>query len=417
VSGPSRRGDSPSPRPGRGTRRILFVSEVFPPQVGGSGRYAWEIYHRLPRESVAIAAGEHRDQEAFDRTHDLRVKRVPLSFRTWGLANPRGTLAYARALRSVLGLVTAERPDVLHCGRCLPEGLIGLAVKKLRGIPYVCSVHGEDLEYAATSRELSLLASRVIRGAERLIASSRNAEGIVRDGWGLSGDRLARLYPGVDTSRFVPARPDPAARDRLGWGERPVVLTVGRLQRRKGHDRMIQAIHAIRAAVPDVLYAIVGDGEERRALEEQVAGAELGRYVRFHGALDEDAMLECYQQCDLFALPNRRVGRDVEGFGIVLLEAQACGKPVIAGDSGGTAETMDIPETGRVVPCDDPRVLAALVAEMLTDRGRLARMGEAARRWAVEQFDWGRRGADAARLFGLESPQAPGGPLAEVAGR
>src|SRR5205814_10004845 len=108
----------------------------------------------------------------------------------------------------------------------------------------------------------------------------------------------------------------------------------------------------------------------------------------FLGELDDATLLCCYQQCDLFVLPNRQVGRDIEGFGIVLLEAQACGKPVVAGASGGTAETMRIPETGRVVPCDHPDELAALVTELLADRARLARMGEAARRWTVERLDW-----------------------------
>ena len=98
--------------------------------------------------------------------------------------------------------------------------------------------------------------------------------------------------------------------------------------------------------------------------------------------------MECYQQCDLFVLPNRQVGQDIEGFGMVLLEAQACGKPVIAGASGGTAETMQPGETGYVVPCDQPDELAAMVAELLLDPDRRTRMGEAARSWVVEQFDW-----------------------------
>src|SRR5205814_3092690 len=124
----------------------------------------------------------------------------------------------------------------------------------------------------------------------------------------------------------------------------------------------------------------------------------------FLGELDDATLLCCYQQCDLFVLPNRQVGRDIEGFGIVLLEAQACGKAVVAGASGGTAETMRIPETGRVVPCEGPEELAALVIEMLSDGARLAHMGLAARRWVVEQFDWGALTRRAERLFG----RAPG---------
>ena len=147
-------------------------------------------------------------------------------------------------------------------------------------------------------------------------------------------------------------------RARLGWGERRVVLTVGRLQKRKGHDMMIRALPAIRRAVPDVLYAIVGDGEERAALEQLAEQEGVRQSVQFLGEVDDETLVRCYQQCDLFALPNRQVGGDIEGFGMVLLEAQACGRPVLAGASGGTAETMRVPETGRVVPCDRPQELA-----------------------------------------------------------
>ena len=112
--------------------------------------------------------------------------------------------------------------------------------------------------------------------------------------------------------------------------------------------------------------------------------------------------MQCYQQCDLFVLPNRQVGRDIEGFGMVLLEAQACGKPVIAGASGGTAETMQPGETGYVVCCDEQRKLAAIVAELLLDPDRRTRMGESARSWVVERFDWDVLGTEAADLFEKE---------------
>jgi phosphatidylinositol alpha-1,6-mannosyltransferase len=110
--------------------------------------------------------------------------------------------------------------------------------------------------------------------------------------------------------------------------------------------------------------------------------------VQFLGAVDDAALIRCYQQCDLFVLPNRREGSDIEGFGMVLLEAQACGKAVVAGDSGGTAETMRVPETGRLISCDGPDELARLLPELLARPEELAQMGEAGRRWVAEQFDW-----------------------------
>jgi phosphatidylinositol alpha-1,6-mannosyltransferase len=367
---------------------ILLVSQVFPPAHGGSGRWLWELYRRRPPAAVVVAAGEHPDQAAFDRTHDVRVARLPLALPAWGLAGRGQLRALGRLVRALRRLVRAEGVTAVHCGKCLPEGLLALTLKWWTGRPYVCYVHGEEMTLTETSRELRWLTRRVVRGAAGLIANSRNTAAILTRDWGLPADRVHLLHPGVDTARFGPAARDPAARARLGWGARPVVLTVGRLQKRKGHDTLIAALPAVLRAVPDVLYAVVGDGEERPALEEQVRRAGLGDHVLFLGERPDADLLTCYQQCDLFALPNRQVGQDIEGFGMVLLEAQACGKAVVAGASGGTAETMRVPDTGRIVPCETPGPLAAVLTELLTDPGRLARMGAAGRRWAVEHFDW-----------------------------
>jgi phosphatidylinositol alpha-1,6-mannosyltransferase len=348
----------------------LLVSDIFPPKTGGSGRWFWEIYRRLPRDSYAVAAGEDPRQEEFDRTHDLRVARLPLALRAWGIMNVEGLRGYARAVHRLRRQMAAERIDMVHCARCLPEGVMALALKLWTGTPYACYVHGEDVGTARDSREHRWLAERSLRNASFLIANSRNTERILSEEGGIATDRIRLLHPGVDTARFVPAACDPSARTELGWGERPVVLTVGRLQLRKGHDQMIRAMTTIRETIPGLLYAIAGDGEERATLEALAERSGLRDHVQFLGEVDDDRLVQLYQQCDLFVLPNRQVGRDIEGFGMVLLEAQACGKPVIAGASGGTAETMRIPETGLVVPCDGPEALADAVVELLDDPER-----------------------------------------------
>jgi phosphatidylinositol alpha-1,6-mannosyltransferase len=384
----------------------LLISEIFPPKTGGSGRWFWEIYRRLPREAFVIAAGEASGQEAFDLNHDLRVLRLPLAMSAWGLRSVSGLRGYWRALRRLVPLVRGAQVTRVHCGRCLPEGVMALALKWWLGVPYICYVHGEDVNAASTSREQSWLVRRVFRGADFVIPNSRNTESILLNEWGWPAERVRLLHPGVDTNRFVPAPRSLAVRARLGWGDRPVVLTVGRLQKRKGHDHMILALSKVRQVVPDVLYAIVGDGEERAPLRELLTREGLAQHVQFLGEMNDEGLIHCYQQCDLFVLPNRQVGRDIEGFGMVLLEAQACGKPVLAGASGGTAETMSIPETGRVVCCDGPEELAGAVSEMLADRTSLERMGEAGRRWVVERFDWASLSRQAERLFKQEPAPA-----------
>jgi phosphatidylinositol alpha-1,6-mannosyltransferase len=383
----------------------LLLSDNFPPKTGGSGRWFWELYRRLPAKEYVIAAGEDPRQAEFDAAHRLRVHRLPLTLRSWGLRSFAGLAGYWRATRRVGKLARAEGVTMVHVGRCLPEGVMALALKWRYRLPYLCYVHGEDITTAHESREYVWLVRRVVGNAECLIANSGNTARILREEWEVPAERVRILHPGVDTKYFTPAAADPAARARLGWGDRPVVLTVGRLQKRKGHDVMIKALRTIRQSAPGVLYAIAGDGEERAALEALVESEGASEHVRFHGEIGDAELLTCYQQCDLFSLPNRQVGRDIEGFGMVLLEAQSCGKPVLAGASGGTAETMRIPQTGRVVNCDEQGPLAAEVVALLSDPELRERMGRSARAWVVERFDWDSLRVQADQLF--RSGKAP----------
>jgi phosphatidylinositol alpha-1,6-mannosyltransferase len=390
---------TPAPRAPAGPRTTLLVSEIFPPAHGGSGRWFWEIYRRLPRAEYAVAAGEYPRQGEFDCTHDLRLFRLPLAQAAWGLRSRAGLAGYLRSAARLRRLVRAEGVGMVHCGRCLPEGFTAWLLSWWTGVPYAVYVHGEDVTTAATSRELSWMVRRVLDGARYVIANSRSTRGLLLAGWGLPEGRVRLLHPGVDTRRFMPAPRDEGVRRQLGWERRTVLLTVGRLQKRKGHDMLVRALPRIRRSVPGVLYAIAGDGEERAVLETLAREQGVADHVQFLGAVEDATLIRCYQQCDLFVLPNRQEGSDIEGFGMVLLEAQACGKPVVAGDSGGTAETMRVPETGRIVPCDGPDELARLLPDLLARPDDLARMGEAGRRWVVEQFDWDALTRQARELF------------------
>lgn len=381
------------------SRTTLLLSEIFPPVHGGSGRWFWEVYCRQPRPAYHVAAGEHPRQAEFDATHDLPITRLPLHMPAWGLCHWRGLRDYFRLFRRLRQLIAEKHIQALHCGRCLPEGFLAYLLHRWTRIPYLVYVHGEDVTTAAASRELSWMVRRVFRRAKCVIANSRSTRRILLDVWQLPEERVALLYPGVDTTRFVPAPRDAAFRRELGWDERPVILTVGRLQRRKGQDQLIRALAEVKKRIPDVLYAVIGDGDERQRLEELIAANGVRDHVQMLGEIEDARLIRCYQQCDLFALPNRREGVDIEGFGMVLVEAQACGKAVLAGDSGGTAETMRVPQTGRIVNCDGPEALAGVVSELLSKPQLLAQMGVDGRRWVMEQFDWSTLALQAAQLF------------------
>ena len=369
--------------------KSLLITGVFPPKVGGSGRWLWELYSRLPSEQYAIVAGEHPAAEAFDAAHGLDVRRMPMAFPDLGCLGLSGQLRYRRLAHEVAQRLRTEVVDSIHCGALLPDGWIGRMVARRFGLPLLVYMHGEETCYANASRQLDWMGRRILRDAATVIANSENTASILRDRWELSDDRLRILHPGVDCTRFVPTPRDTAIRDRLGWGERPVVLTVGRLQARKGQDMLIRALPEIALSVPDALYAIVGDGDDFERLDGLARDLGVADRVRFHHNLADDDLTRCYQQCDLFALPNRRIGNDIEGFGMVLLEAQACGKPVLAGASGGTAETMRVGHSGLIVDCTRPEPLADAVIDLLAgDASRLEAMGRCGRQWVVENLDW-----------------------------
>jgi phosphatidylinositol alpha-1,6-mannosyltransferase len=377
----------------------LLVSEIFPPRTGGSGRWLWEIYRRLPREGVVIAAGQDARQEEFDATHDRNISRLPLAMSQWGLRSAIGLRGYVRTARAVRALLTQHNVACIHCAKCLPEGWIAWMLKARYRIPYMCYVHGEEVNVAEGSRELAWMVRRVLSGASFIVANSQNSARLLSIRWNVPERKIRVMTPGVDTNRFVPASADEQRRVLLGWSGRKVVLTVGRLQLRKGQDMMIRALPAIRRAVPNVLYVIVGDGDERARLKQLAVDEGVQECVQFRGEPADNELIDCYQQCDLFVLANRQVGQDIEGFGMVLIEAQACGKPVVAGASGGTAETMQVPETGRIVNCDHPEKLAQTVAALLADDSLRAVMSQSARSWATSHFDWQALSQQALEIF------------------
>jgi phosphatidylinositol alpha-1,6-mannosyltransferase len=386
-----------------GRETILVLSDVFPPRTGGSGRWLWELYRRMEGADVHVIAGDAPDADVFDRAAPMSIERIPLSFTNWGLWHLRGAGQYGKATMAVSSVVARIRPGVIHCGKCLPEGLIASWIKRWYGIPFQCFVHGEELTLAATSRELTRLTGTVLHNCSAVIANSQHSKQLLLRTWPIPEHKVQVMHPGVDTSRFTPAPSDPAVRQRLEWSNRRVVLTVGALQKRKGQDPMIRALPAIRQRIPDVLYSIAGEGWERPYLERLVAEHGVADAVQFRGIPGDDELIQCYQQCDLFALPNRQIGWDFEGFGIVLLEAQACGKPAVAGNSGGTPETLRPGETGLLVASDSPDALAEAVCNILDEPERAIAMGRAGRDWVTGRFAWTVLAREAQEVFGFHA--------------
>lgn len=372
----------------------LLLTANFPPLRGGTPRLFWELYRRAPPGRARVLAGTLPDRADLASAPDLRVARLAVPFPEWPLFSAGGVVRYRAAVSALRRELTAGPARAVHAARLLPEGWIARRCAER----YACWVHGEELNSIASSRQLRWMARRVLRDATLLMANSRHTARLLVEGFEVDPARIEVLLPGVDCAWFQPAPPDAAARARLGWCGRLVVLTVARLQARKGHLRLLDALPALAARHPNLLWAVIGEGEMRRELERRVAAAGLAAHVRCHGEVDERRLLDAYQQCDLFVLPNVEIDGDVEGFGMVLLEAQACGRPVIAGASGGTREAMVPGESGLLVDCADPTALGAALERLLGAPEQRRVMGERGRQWA-SGFDWGVTAAAAVELW------------------
>jgi phosphatidylinositol alpha-1,6-mannosyltransferase len=376
--------------------RIALLAEAFPPVIGGSGRWFWEAYRRVHSAEVRIVTSNCQGGDEFDAGHDLTVDRINLHMKNSGAFSPSGFAAYWRVARYLAAVHRQTPLSALHCARCVTEGFAGWLFSQMTGVPYLVYVHGEDVSFSPnaantgvmSSRQHRWMARRVLGGARLLLANSENTRHILESTWHVPSSRIRVVNPGVDADRFVPADPCDRTRQEFGWTNREVILTVGRLQKRKGHDHLLKSLPGLRKSHPQVLYAIVGDGEELGTLRQLAADLGVTDLVQFHTQTSDDDLIRMYQQCDLFVLPNRAVGNDIEGFGMVLVEAQACGKPVIAGNSGGTRETMLVPETGRIVHCEGGPELEEVIRQLLGNPSERDRMGKAAIQWVAGRFAW-----------------------------
>lgn len=365
-----------------------MITENFPPKSGGSGRWFWELYSRLPRGEYEVLAGEDLSAAKFDDDASLPIHRDNLTSTEWGFASIIGLRFYISRVWRIRKIVKKNNITNLHCGRVLPEGVIACLLNILTGIPYTCYVHGEDLETAQSSREQYFICGQVIKRAKNIICNSQNSANIVAKFGAEASAKTLVLHPGVDSNVFVPANTNQAILSALGWSNKKVVLTVGRLQARKGQDMMIRAVAEIIKHIPNFLYAVVGDGDCKDELLRLVEELRLHDHVQFLSEISDQDMINCYQQCDLFILPNRTIGQDIEGFGMVLVEAQSCAKPVIAGDSGGTKETMLVGETGIIVDATAAQNIADAVVNILADAQKLKEMGAKGREHVTQNLDW-----------------------------
>ena len=371
--------------------RLLLLTELFPPAIGGSAVLFHGIYSRMPDADVGVVTQGGPGSATQERQESFALFHRAIATRRWGLGHPLALLHHLR-LALQLRMLAWRRPTVIHCGRALPEGVAAMLSRLSGGPRYVCWAHGEDLAMTQASREYSLVTKLVYRYAAAALANSRNTAQML-EAMGVPPGKIHIVYPAVDPERFHPGVDGAAVRARYAGPGDVLLLSVGRLQRRKGHDVAIHALAQLRDDLPRLRYVIAGDGEERARLERLVEEKGLHGRVFFAGAVSEAELPAYYAACDIFLLPNRVEGSDIEGFGIVFLEAAATGKPVIAGDSGGVPEAVERNSTGLLVDGASVADVAAAIRHLAVSADERSRLGSAGRVRVRDHFSWQRAAA------------------------
>ena len=341
----------------QGAPRSLFITQDFPPRIGGAQSYYWGVMQTLRPEDLVIVAPHHPDAAAFDASHPYRVVRSSHSI----------MLPTARSLDLALSLAREHEAELIQLGHPLPNGLLGPALARRTGLPYLVFLGGAELTLPAVVPGVGRALRSVLRGASLLVAvSDYTASQAARQVKGQVA--TSTLRPAIDVGCFAPTSAEEAEGSRQRLGVRgPLVVCVGRLVPRKGQDRLIDALALLTPEYPDLELALVGSGRLDRALARRAERRGVRDRVRLLGALAPAELRPWFAAADLFASPcrTRWAGLEVEGFGIVFAEAALAGLPVLAGRSGGAPEAVLDGDTGVVVDGSTAAGVAAGLARLL----------------------------------------------------
>ncbi|MFJ5305890.1 glycosyltransferase family 4 protein [Streptomyces sp. NPDC088350] len=368
-------------------RKTLIVTNDFPPRPGGIQAFLHNMALRLEPERLVVHASTwKRGREgaeataAFDAEQPFTVVRDST---TMLLPTPAAT-------RRAVGLLREHGCTAVWFGAAAPLGLMAPALRKAGAERLVATTHGHEAGWAQLPASRQLL-RRIGESTDTITylgeyTRSRIAGAVSPE----AAARMVQLPPGVDEKVFHPGSGGAEVRARLGLTDRPVVVCVSRLVPRKGQDTLILAMPRILARQPDAVLLIVGGGPYEKDLRRLARETGVTDSVRFTGAVPWSELPAHYGAGDVFAMPcrTRRGGLDVEGLGIVYLEASATGLPVVAGDSGGAPDAVLDGETGWVVRGGSPEEAADRIVALLGDPELRQNMGERGRQWVEERWRW-----------------------------
>ena len=355
--------------------KTLLVSSEFPPITGGIATHIYNLWKRLPRENTIV----------FTIKAKTTSKKIDENFNIVRRSYPMGGGMISRVIRTILVSWHVFRLNSLfkikrnHCAQIMSSGVAGLLMKKIKNIPYTVYVYSADLLEFSNNPISKWLMKMIFSESEHIIAISGFAKSIIVKRNLAPVEKVVLVLPGVDTEMFNPEKVDEDIRKKYKIPENGrVLLTVSRLDPRKGHESVINLMPEVLKEHPDVVYLVVGSGPMEGELNERVKNNGLEGKVIFTGDISLANVVYFYNLCDVFIMvPHYIEGTgNIEGFGIVFLEAGACNKPVIAGRSGGVEEAVVDGETGILVYPESIDQIKSAILRLLGDKDYAASLGE-----------------------------------------
>ena len=377
-------------------RKSLLITSDFPPVPGGESVWFYNIFTLLPSSKVIVIAPELPGAEEFDSKQQLVIRRVK------GILH--GTIL-KKLMKSIeflaysLNTCWQANIEVVHCGQALSVGPIGLLLKCLRGTPYFIYFFGHEDECYLNVPFVQGLFRLSLKHSDKVIAISRFARGKLW-GMGLNKEKIVVITPGVDMEKFNRQYDASEIIKRHNLEGKKVILSVSRLVKQKGEDIVINALPLVLEKENEVVYLIVGTGPYEENLKQLVQKYDLQDNVIFAGYVSDEELPLYYCVCDVFIGNSRPLpGGKVEGFGMVFLEANACGKPVIGGRTGGIPDAVVDGETGILVDPINTEEIAAAIIRILTDKKYRELLGRRGENRAEKEFTWKSKAKQLERLL------------------
>lgn len=376
-------------------KKYLLINIGFVPEIGGSYRALYEIATRFPKGSIDVLTSTTDGDSKFDFQSPLTISRSML----FSLVDSRlinktkillpliQLLIFIRTLR----LFNKGNYDLLVAGQSWTTGYVGWLMKKFAKCKYATFIYGEEISTLPQSRNFytKFLFKKATENADIVIANSNptKQEGL---NFGIPEGKVHVVHPGADTNVFKPGINVSRLRKKYKVNGKKVILTVSRLTDQKGHDMVMKALPLLMEEFPDIVYFIVGKGPEKNRLIALSRQLRLQDKIIFIGEVKDEDLPLFYNLCDLFIMPNRVVdkSRSQEGFGMVFIEANACGKPVIGGNTGGAVDAIIDGETGLLVnPLDEYEIAKKMVQLLGNDKLSLE-LGRKGCLRANQEFSW-----------------------------